>query len=131
MVCGLIACCVFAADRTTSSSTSTAVKAQNSNTTSSSSNSSSSGKVPPASSTAAAMAAVSTSNGKASEAQDKGGADGDVDDVAKKIKNLRKKLKQVGELKSRLEAGEELNADQRLKLAGEKELVEELAALEK
>lgn len=130
MVCGLIACCVFAADRT-SSSTSTAVKAQNSNTTSGSSNSSSGGKVPPASSTAAAMAAVSTSNGKASEAQDKGGADGDVDDVAKKIKNLRKKLKQVGELKSRLGAGEELNADQRLKLAGEQELVEELAALEK
>ena len=48
----------------------------------------------------------------------------------KKVRNLKKKIKQLDPLKAKRAAGEALTEAQEAKLAGEPKLVEELAALE-
>ncbi|TPX62036.1 hypothetical protein SpCBS45565_g07088 [Spizellomyces sp. 'palustris'] len=51
-------------------------------------------------------------------------------DIEKKLKNLRKKLRQVEELKEKQAKGENLIQEQRDKLAGKKDLEKEIAELE-
>lgn len=53
-----------------------------------------------------------------------------VVDKEKKIKNLRKKLKQVTELKGKLANGEDMNPDQLKKIESEGDILKELAQLE-
>lgn len=50
-------------------------------------------------------------------------------DPGKRLKNLRKKLRQVDELADRAEAGQELNEEQQAKLAGKDALVHEINEL--
>ncbi|KAL3802781.1 hypothetical protein HJC23_007558 [Cyclotella cryptica] len=50
-------------------------------------------------------------------------------DPEKRAKKLRKTLKQIDEIKAKAEQGVELNEDQKMKLASEKELRKELASL--
>jgi translation initiation factor 2A len=52
-----------------------------------------------------------------------------VDDTEKKIKNLRKKLTQINELKQRQAQGEKLEKNQLDKLQSEREIVDELKKL--
>tara|TARA_B100000795_G_scaffold259742_1_gene234979 strand:- start:9 stop:662 length:654 start_codon:yes stop_codon:yes gene_type:complete len=54
---------------------------------------------------------------------------GDVD-VGKKIKNLKKKLKQIDELEQKLKSGVSLNEDQQGKVEAKEEVMEELKTLE-
>lgn len=54
---------------------------------------------------------------------------GDVD-IGKKIKNLKKKLKQIDELEQKLKAGTSLNEDQQGKIEAKAEVMEELKTLE-
>ena len=54
---------------------------------------------------------------------------GDVD-VGKKIKNLKKKLKQIDELEQKLKSGLSLNEDQQGKVEAKEEVMEELKTLE-
>ena len=54
---------------------------------------------------------------------------GDVD-IGKKIKNLKKKLKQIDELEQKLKAGASLNEDQQGKIDAKAEVMEELKTLE-
>ena len=54
---------------------------------------------------------------------------GDVD-VGKKIKNLKKKLKQIDELEQKLKTGLSLNEDQQGKVEAKEEVMEELKTLE-
>ena len=54
---------------------------------------------------------------------------GDVD-VGKKIKNLKKKLKQIDELEQKLKTGLSLNEDQQGKVQAKEEVMEELKTLE-
>ena len=49
---------------------------------------------------------------------------------AKRLKQVKKKLRQLAGLKAKRDEGVELNADQLEKLAGEPDLQEELASLE-
>lgn len=49
--------------------------------------------------------------------------------VARKIKALQKKLRQVAELKERESSGAELNDEQKQKLASEEELNKEMTQL--
>ena len=49
---------------------------------------------------------------------------------AKRLKQVKKKLRQLAGLKAKRDEGVELNADQLEKLAGEPGLLEELASLE-
>lgn len=51
-------------------------------------------------------------------------------DLAKKVKNMKKKLRQVEELEERLGKGGELNADQQGKVEGKPSLCKEIAELE-
>lgn len=51
-------------------------------------------------------------------------------DVGKKVKNLKKKLRQIEELEEKKAGGVELNEDQLGKVAGKKELLDEIKAME-
>lgn len=55
----------------------------------------------------------------------------EADPVAKKIRNLSKKLKAIDDLKAKLAKGDKLEATQLLKIKSEGEIRGELAALEK
>lgn len=57
------------------------------------------------------------------------GADSALDPVAKKVRNLNKKLKAIEELKEKAKRGERLEATQLRKMEGEAEIRKELAAL--
>ncbi|KAF9481305.1 translation initiation factor eIF-2A [Pholiota conissans] len=57
------------------------------------------------------------------------GADGALDAMAKKARNLNKKLKAIEELKEKAKRGERLEATQLRKMEGEAEIRKELAAL--
>ncbi|KAH9483473.1 Eukaryotic translation initiation factor 2A [Psilocybe cubensis] len=57
------------------------------------------------------------------------GADGALDAVAKKARNLNKKLKAIEELKEKAKRGERLEATQLRKMEGEADIRKELAAL--
>ncbi|PPR05157.1 hypothetical protein CVT26_012243 [Gymnopilus dilepis] len=57
------------------------------------------------------------------------GVDGGLDAVAKKARNLNKKLKAIEELKEKAKRGERLEATQLRKIEGEAEIRKELAAL--
>ncbi|KAF8650069.1 hypothetical protein AX16_005433 [Volvariella volvacea WC 439] len=56
-------------------------------------------------------------------------ADGGLDAVAKKVRNLNKKLKAIEELKEKAKRGERLETTQVKKIEGEAEIRKELAAL--
>ncbi|KAJ3056288.1 hypothetical protein HK097_007500 [Rhizophlyctis rosea] len=51
-------------------------------------------------------------------------------DAEKKLKNLRKKLRQIEELQDRADKGEELVAEQKEKLAGRKKVEDDISELE-
>ncbi|KAF7315000.1 Eukaryotic translation initiation factor 2A [Mycena indigotica] len=57
------------------------------------------------------------------------GADGALDPIAKKVRNLNKKLKAIDELKEKAKRGERLEATQLKKMEGEAEIRKELAGL--
>ncbi|KAJ7611801.1 eukaryotic translation initiation factor eIF2A-domain-containing protein [Roridomyces roridus] len=57
------------------------------------------------------------------------GADGSLDPIAKKARNLNKKLKAIDELKEKAKRGERLEATQLKKMEGEAEIRKELATL--
>ncbi|KAF7295858.1 hypothetical protein HMN09_01129200 [Mycena chlorophos] len=65
----------------------------------------------------------------ADEVATPGGADGALDPIAKKVRNLNKKLKAIDELKEKAKRGERLEATQLKKMEGEVEIRKELAAL--
>jgi len=54
---------------------------------------------------------------------------GDVD-ITKKVKNLKKKLRQIEELEAKAKTGEPLNQDQQEKIDHKQATVDELALLE-
>lgn len=58
-----------------------------------------------------------------------GGLDSALDPVAKKARNLNKKLKAIDELKDKAKRGERLEATQLKKIEGEAEIRRELASL--
>ncbi|KAG6811806.1 hypothetical protein H0H92_005729 [Tricholoma furcatifolium] len=58
------------------------------------------------------------------------GLDSSLDPVAKKVRNLTKKLKAIEELKEKAKRGERLEATQLRKIEGEADIKAELAALE-
>ncbi|KAF9265976.1 translation initiation factor eIF-2A [Marasmius fiardii PR-910] len=58
------------------------------------------------------------------------GVDGSLDPIAKKVRNLTKKLKAIEELKEKAKRGERLEATQIKKIDGEAEIRKELAALD-
>ncbi|EEB91860.1 hypothetical protein MPER_09716 [Moniliophthora perniciosa FA553] len=57
------------------------------------------------------------------------GGDSSLDPIAKKVRNLNKKLKAIEELKEKAKRGERLEATQIKKMEGEAEIKKELAAL--
>ncbi|KAF4615117.1 hypothetical protein D9613_003458 [Agrocybe pediades] len=57
------------------------------------------------------------------------GADSGLDPIAKKVRNLNKKLKAIEELKEKAKRGERLEATQLRKMEGEADIRKELAAL--
>jgi len=57
------------------------------------------------------------------------GTDNSMDPVAKKARNLNKKLKAIEELKDKAKRGERLEVTQLRKIDGEVEIRKELAAL--
>ncbi|TDL18883.1 translation initiation factor eIF-2A [Rickenella mellea] len=67
--------------------------------------------------------------GENSEVPPTPGADGALDPVAKKLRNLNKKLKAIEELKEKAKRGERLEATQVKKMEGEAEIRQELASL--
>ncbi|KAI3601653.1 eukaryotic translation initiation factor 2a [Moniliophthora roreri] len=58
-----------------------------------------------------------------------GGGDSSLDPIAKKVRNLNKKLKAIEELKEKAKRGERLEATQIKKMEGEAEIRKELSAL--
>lgn len=57
------------------------------------------------------------------------GVDGSLDPIAKKVRNLNKKLKAIEELKEKAKRGERLEATQLKKMEGEVDIRKELGAL--
>jgi len=57
------------------------------------------------------------------------GMDSSLDPIAKKVRNLNKKLKAIEELKDKAKRGERLEATQMKKMEGEAEIKKELTAL--
>lgn len=57
------------------------------------------------------------------------GLDSALDPIAKKVRNLNKKLKAIEELKDKAKRGERLEATQMKKMEGEVEIRKELTAL--
>jgi len=51
-------------------------------------------------------------------------------DVGKKVKALKKKIRQIEELEEKAKGGVELNADQKGKIDAKKDLIAEIATLE-
>ncbi|KAJ7765703.1 eukaryotic translation initiation factor eIF2A-domain-containing protein, partial [Mycena metata] len=68
-------------------------------------------------------------NGSGEQSPLTSGLDGALDPVAKKARNLNKKLKAIDELKEKAKRGERLEATQLKKMEGEVEIRKELASL--